>query len=82
MGKKKRTNIGEDIEFEKKTQIIYDPDSYKQSKPVWSFDLADFDHDQWSLLNTDFIEKEIFKTLKAFEGMTWQEIDSASGGNK
>lgn len=24
MGKKKRTNIGEDIEFEKKTQIIYD----------------------------------------------------------
>lgn len=82
MGKKKRTNIGEDIEFGKKTQIIYDPDSYKQSKPVWSFDLADFDHDQWSLLNTDFIEKEIFKTLKAFEGMTWQEIDSASGGKK
>ncbi|MDU6962618.1 MAG: Hsp33 family molecular chaperone HslO, partial [Staphylococcus sp.] len=31
---------------------------------------------------TDFIEKEIFKTLKAFEGMTWQEIDSASGGKK
>ena len=77
MGKKKRTNIGEDIEFEKKTQIIYDPDSYKQSKPVCIFDFDDFDHDKWILLTTDFIEKEIFKTLKSFESMTWQEIDSA-----
>lgn len=82
MAKKKRTNIEKDVEFKKTTQIIYDPDSYKQTKPVWSFDLADFDHEQWSVLNIDFINKEIFKTLKSFEGMTWQEIDSASGGRK
>ncbi|MBP2622277.1 hypothetical protein ACVRXQ_13150 [Streptococcus panodentis] len=82
MARKKKTNIDTNLEFKKKTQVVYDPNSYKQSSPVWSFDLADFDHDEWSVLNPDFIEKEIFKALKSFESMTWQEIDSASGGKK
>lgn len=82
--RKKKTYIPDDVNSEKKIPRIYDPSSYKKTKPVWSFDFADFEHEKWNILHSDFINKNqnksIFKSLKDFEGMTWQEIDSSSGG--
>lgn len=80
MGKNKKTNFKKSTTSRKQTGQLYDPDSYKSSKPIWSFELADFEHSNWSVLNNDFIDKEIFKKLRDYEGMTWQEIDSSSGG--
>ncbi|HEM3526233.1 TPA: hypothetical protein U1B46_000849 [Streptococcus suis] len=76
----KKTNVSKKAKTQKQTEIIVNPDAYKQQKPRWSFELADLDHSKWSILNNDFVEKELFRKLKDFEGMTWQAIDSSSGG--
>lgn len=77
---KKKTNLEKCVETSKKTSKIFDPNDYKSTQPVWSFKFADFEHDCWKVEHEDFVSKSILKKLKDFEGMTWQEIDSASGG--
>lgn len=50
---------------------------YKDQKPLWSFEK--FDN---GFLDSKYLFSEIANKLKFFEGMTWYEIESASGGKK
>ena len=57
------------------------PEEYIKKNPVWAFSRCDMEHVKWSITNHDFIN-EIFQKLINFERMTWQEIQSASGGKR
>lgn len=52
--------------------------SWKKKKPVWRFGKFDSSHPKWGSSRVDYEELET--KLVSFENMTWQEIDSASGG--
>lgn len=53
------------------------PDSYMKKRPTWNFSRAD--KECWTICES-FIE-HILPALISFEGMTWQEIVSASKGH-
>lgn len=53
-------------------------EQYYTQTPHWSFRLLDDTYHKWQFDDV----KDIFKELKAYEGMTWQEIMSASGGKR
>ena len=57
-----------------------DSDSYLGRHPVWSFKKLDVSSDRWSLNQIDDLYHDIVLKLRDYEGMTWQEIMSASGG--
>lgn len=52
--------------------------SWKKKKPVWRFSKFDSSHPKWGSSQVNYEELEA--KLVSFEKMTWQEIDSASGG--
>lgn len=53
-------------------------DSWKMKQPVWRFSKFDSAHPKWGSSRVNY--REIKDKLISFEKMTWQEIDSASGG--
>ena len=57
------------------------PEEYIKKNPVWAFSRCDMEYKKWSITNYDFIN-EIFKKLVDYERMTWQDIQSASGGKR
>ncbi|MBR1893264.1 MAG: hypothetical protein IJ815_07015 [Lachnospiraceae bacterium] len=52
--------------------------SYLNKTPLWSFKKLDIAYHKWQVEDT----KELLTKLKDFEGLTWQEIETASGGKK
>ena len=56
------------------------PDSYFQKNPVWSFKWIDKDHPRWSLKVQNNLYENVILKLKDYEGLTWAEINKASGG--
>lgn len=40
------------------------------------------EHERWSIKNADAFFDDILQKLIAYEGMTWAEIQAASGGKK
>ena len=52
--------------------------SYLKHAPLWAFSRCD--KEQWSLFHSGLSIINVVETLAAYEGMTWQEIQSASGG--
>ena len=65
----------------KKTPInVESPDGYLKKHPVWAFHFCDTDHERWSINKEHRFTEDIFTKLISFEGMTWAEIQTASGG--
>lgn len=60
----------------------YEPDGYMTKRPVWAFSRCDKDHPRWAIRECTDLYETIISKLAAFEGMTWQEISSASGGKR
>ena len=48
--------------------------------PTWSFDISDTNIEKWNFFKN--CNEEILLQLKSFEGLTWAEIEKASGGRK
>lgn len=78
---KKRPHSIEKANATKSPTTRENPEEYIKKTPVWAFSRCDIGHKKWSITNYDFIN-EIFKKLVDYERMTWQEIQSASGGRR
>lgn len=78
---KKRPHSIEKANAKKSPSYIENPEEYIRKNPTWAFSRCDMEHEKWSITNYDFIN-EIFKKLVDYERMTWQEIQSASGGKR
>ncbi len=75
----KHTQIPEN---RKKPGTVVNPHAYLSKNPVWAFCRCDFAHEKWSLKNCSSIYDDVIVKLEEYEGMTWGEIQSASGGKK
>lgn len=69
------------VEPRKKPTEKEDAKSYLQKKPVWSFKNLDIEHKKWGL-HTQQEFDEVIRKMKSFEGMSWSEIEKASGGKR
>ena len=67
------------IKQNKKSTNIENPTAYLSKHPVWMFHKCDLDFEKWSIRNPNSFDK-ILSKLIAYENMTWNEIQSASGG--
>lgn len=56
------------------------PSHYMAANPVWSFRRMDTGHPRWAICACHTLYDSIITKLRDFEGMTWMEIMSASGG--
>ena len=52
--------------------------SYATQTPLWSFHLLDDSYHKWQIKDAG----EVLRALKAYEGMTWNDISSSSGGKR
>ena len=75
--KKKRPETEEGVK-KGKSVSPKNSDSWKGKCPVWRFSKFDSSHPKWGSSQVNYEELE--EKLISFEKMTWQEIDSASGG--
>lgn len=80
MGSKKVVKQKETVYNVKKPISIEDPEAYLKKRPVWAFKQCDLDYEKWSIKNNDLFFENILSKLISYEGMTWSEIQSASGG--
>lgn len=55
-------------------------EGFQKKHPSWTFSRCD--KEKWALSECDNIHETIIAKLSSNEGMTWQEIQSASGGRK
>ena len=53
---------------------------FLRKHPSWAFSLCDEEHPRWALCRVPNVYQEVVRKLQSFEGMTWAEIQSASGG--
>ena len=67
-------------DLQSKRYEIQNPERYLTQNPVWSFRRMDTTHPRWSIRSCKSLYDSIFLKLKALEGLTWQDIMSASGG--
>lgn len=80
MGHKKKVVQAEKA-GRKKVSSVENPDRFLSRHPVWGFHMHDASHPRWSIENYPFYEV-IMKKLVSFEGLTWAEIQAASGGRR
>ena len=80
MGNRKKVKSKEFADYKKTPKSLEDPEGYLKKHPVWAFQRCDLEHERWSLLNCDTFYEDIMDKLSSYEGMTWAEIQSASGG--
>lgn len=80
MLKNKRVQHNKDVNGIKIPKNTVDPDSYLRKMPVWVFNRCDRSYDKWSIYHCKNFCSDILDKLIAFEGLTWSEIQSASGG--
>ena len=64
----------------KKPKSTVNPDSYLGQHPTWTFHRCDISHDKWSIRKCESIYEKIIDKLISYEGQTWMEIISATGG--
>lgn len=57
---------------------VEDPEEYKTKTPAWAFSRCDTE--KWALCGCKEIYDSVIKKLGDFEGLTWMEIMSQSGG--
>ena len=78
--KKGTPKLGETAGKQGGAIIEEDPDAYLTKTPAWAFSRCDQEHERWSLSKSQNIYDDIIRKLGSFEGMTWAEIMSQSGG--
>lgn len=64
----------------KKPERTVNPNAYLSKHPVWSFYRCDMEYEKWSIKNAKSFCKDILDKLISYEGLTWAEIQAASGG--
>lgn len=83
MGKNKKVVVQrESAHNVKLPKIIESPEGYLKKHPIWAFQRCDLEHPKWSIKNCDSFCMDILDKLISYEGQTWAEIISASGGKK
>lgn len=58
------------------------PDTYLDKTPVWVFRRCDRESEKWNICECENFKRDILEKLMSFEGMTWGEIQKASGGRQ
>ena len=79
MGKKKVVQK-EFVDDRKKPKEGANPTSYQTQNPCWRFKKCDKTHPRWSVYSNGVVAPDLIEKLISFEGMTWGEIQAASGG--
>lgn len=79
MAKKKVIPTKDISEGRRQPIVNVDPNGYLSETPKWAFKMCDMEHPKWAVKTSAFGEK-ILPKLASFEGLTWSEIQSASGG--
>lgn len=77
---KKKPKTKEKVKGGKKPKEVVQANSYLGKNPVWRFHRSDSEHSKWSLQEKSYLDNELIEKLIGFEGMTWQQIQNASGG--
>lgn len=77
---KKVVKLKEVVSNSKQPKIAVDPQSFLGKHPVWSFNSLDNGYGKWGFVHTDDLFGKVISKLKDYEGMTWSQILSASGG--
>lgn len=80
MGSKKVVKQREHTQKEKRSKNIEKIEGYLRMHPIWAFRQCDQSHERWSLKNSESFYQDILEKLVSYEGMTWGEIQAASGG--
>lgn len=78
--KLKRSRRAEQLFLEKRSKGAESSRGYLHKYPSWAFSLCDEEHPRWALCRIPSLYHEVVSKLRSFEGMTWAEIQSASGG--
>lgn len=82
MGKKKIVKQAESAKSSKMPKVVENPEGYLKKHPICAFQRCDVNHEKWSIKNCKNFNEEILDKLISFEGQTWAEIQSASGGRR
>ena len=81
MASKKKINGKSSFSDNKKMPAnVENPDGYLKMHPVWAFRQCDTEYERWTITKSDNFLSNIFSKLVSYEGLTWAEIQSASGG--
>lgn len=73
----------ENIIYNNKTpKKQYNPESFFDKSPVWSFKLLDNNYKKWGFVHAENLYETVITKLKELEGQTWSEILGANGGRK
>lgn len=80
MAKTKTVFQKESVNGKKLPRSIENPNSYYDKTPVWSFKKLDNGYKKWGFVHVEDLNTTIISKLRDYEGMTWAEIMSASGG--
>lgn len=76
----KKISQAEKASSRKIPKSIEEPQSFMRNFPVWSFKRLDDGYSKWGLAQSGDLMNNVVLKLKSIEGMTWQDIISASGG--
>lgn len=83
MGKKdKRVKQREAAENSKIPSISENPNAYLKNTPTWAFHRCDLEYKKWSIKECNSFYDDIISKLASYEGLTWAEIQAASGGKR
>lgn len=80
MPKKKIVKQKEQAHSAKIPRNTESPESYLNKNPVWAFHRCDLFHPKWSITRCSSFYQDILDKLISYEGQSWGEIQSASGG--
>ena len=80
MGSKKSVKQKEVVYSAKKLVHVEEPEAFLKKYPVWAFKHCDMENEKWSIKKSTSFFNDILAKLISYEGMTWSEIQSASGG--
>lgn len=78
--RKKNVVQKENVSGKKIPKSTEDALSYLNKRPSWRFSRCDMEHEKWSVFQDGVLRDDIIEKLKSYEGMTWGEIQQASGG--
>lgn len=82
MARRKRPTYKENVSNHDKVVRKENPNSWLGKTPTWRFSGCDRSISRWNLHNCERFTEDILEKLASFEGMTWGEIQNASGGRR
>jgi len=72
------------IQNKKESKSTYNPNSFYNQNPTWSFSKCDFDHEDWGLCSCVDMRamSKILKSLNSWEYQSWNDILTATSGKR